>query len=449
MGNSRNRYSNVRNAKKVKKQKKLISMLLIIMGVILLIFAGTMLAKNKEETIPVDASLEQKNESEIATENNGEEKNNKEENNMLPPTPVDTKIKITAIGDVMCHNTQFQDAYNKEEKDYDFNYVFESVKKYTRLADITIGNLETTFAGEERGYTGYPTFNTPETLGNALQNMGVDILTTANNHSLDKGYTGLESTLDKLDAINMSHTGTARSEEERNKILIKSVKGAQIAFLNYTYGTNGIPVPTDKKYCINLIDKDLMKADIEKAKEQKADIIIVSMHWGQEYQTTPNAEQKNLEKFLFENGVDIILGSHPHVLQPLEEKTITTLDGEEKNVFVAYSLGNFISGQTAKNTNLSIILNIELTKSVVSGKVSITKIGYRPIYMLNKGNNVTHRFAILDIYDTIANYDNEVADAVNKATYDKVKQALKDIHKIIGDKYDEEKVKEDDMLIIE
>ena len=203
-----------------------------------------------------------------------------------------------------------------------------------------------------------------------------------------------------------------------------------------------------KEYCINLINKDLIKQDLERVKAQDVDIIVVSIHWGAEYQTTPNSEQKNLEQFLFENGVDVILGSHPHVLQPMEQKLITTADGEVKMVCVIYSLGNFISGQTAKNTNLSVMLNIEFIKSAQTGKVSVSRIDYRPIYMLNKGN-VKQKYAILDIYDCISDYENEAENAVNKATYDKLKQALKDIHKIVGDEYDQEQIFEGESFFVE
>lgn len=443
MPSSRSRYSNSRNVKKVNKQRKLINMLICILVVFLLVFAFNVIKKDKNQTMPTDAMLEEGTASE---DGSSEDKGGPDNYKQLPKE--DVKIKITAIGDVMCHNTQYEDAYVSATGAYDFDYVFESVKKHTRVADLTIANLETTFAGKERIYSGYPTFNSPETLGNALQNIGVDVFTTANNHSLDKGYNGLESTLNKLDDMGMSHTGTARSQEERDTVLIKTVKGAKFAFLSYSYGTNGMPIPSGKEFCINLIDKNLIKKDLDRAKAEDVDMIIVSIHWGVEYQTTPNTEQKNLEKFLFENGADIILGSHPHVLQPMEEKTITTVEGETKKVFVVYSLGNFISGQTAKNTNLSIILNIDLIRKAEDGKVTISNINYRPIYMLNKGK-VAHRYAILDIYDCMADYENKVAGAVNKATYDKLAQALKDIHKIIGDKYDQEKVIEGDALILE
>ena len=257
-----------------------------------------------------------------------EPENNKNEIGLQTPTePEPITIHMAATGDIMCHLTNIKNAYSSTTKDYDFTNVFKNIAKYTQNADITVGNLETTFAGKSRGYTGYPTFNTPEVLGKNLRDIGFDVICTANNHSMDKGYSGLESTLNFLDEYGLDHYGTARSAEEQDTILVKDVNGIKIAFLAYTYGTNGITVPKDKSYCVNLIDKDLIKEHITLAKEQNVDVICVNMHWGAEYKLTPNSTQKDLADFLFENGVDIILGSHPHVLEPMEKRTITLEDG--------------------------------------------------------------------------------------------------------------------------
>ena len=220
---------------------------------------------------------------------------------------------------------------------------FPQIKSYISNADIAVGNLETTFAGGNKAYSGYPTFNSPPQLAKDVQDLGIDVLTTSNNHSMDSGYNGLINTIDTLDDLGISHTGTFKSEEDKNKILIKDVNGVKIAFLSYTYGTNGIAIPKGKEYCIYLIDKDLIKKQLESAKAQNPDVICVSMHWGIEYKLQPNTEQTDLADYLFENGADIILGSHPHVLEPMEKRTVTLSDGTKKDGFVIYSLGNFIS----------------------------------------------------------------------------------------------------------
>lgn len=317
--------------------------------------------------------------------------------------PQTKTITLTAIGDIMCHNTQYRDAYNEDTDTYDFSYVFEDIAPLFQDRDIVIGNLETTFAGENRGYSSYPTFNTPEQLATDLKELGIDVVSTANNHSLDTGYSGLVSTLDTLDEVGVAHMGTYRSEEEQNQVLLKEFNGLKVAFLSYTYGTNGIPVPSGKDYCINLIDTDLISSQITKAKEQNADIIIANVHWGTEYRTSPTDQQEELANFLFENGVDIILGSHPHVLEPMEVKKVTTTEGEEKIGFVIYSLGNFMSGQTKENTRDSIILNLTISKKG-DEPITIDEISYIPIYCYT-GNGDFKEYKLLDIRKNLESYE--------------------------------------------
>ena len=333
----------------------------------------------------------------------------------------------------MCHLTNVKNAYNSTTKDYDFTNVFKNIAKYTQNADITVGNLETTFAGAKRGYTGYPTFNTPEVLGKNLRDIGFDVICTANNHSMDKGYSGLESTLNFLDEYELDHYGTARSSEEQDTILVKDVNGIKIAFLAYTYGTNGITVPKDKSYCVNLIDKNLIKEHIALAKEQNVDVICVNMHWGAEYKLTPNSTQKDLADFLFKNGVDIILGSHPHVLEPMEKRTVTLDDGTTKDGFVIYSLGNFVSGQIYANTKSTVILDIEITKNS-DGTISIGTVNYTPVYLYDKGSSAKSRtrYTLIDVEQAISDYENNEENAVSKSLYNTLKTELTSIKKHIG-----------------
>ena len=352
----------------------------------------------------------------------------------IPETPVieDKHISMSVIGDIMCHNSQYTDAYVASSDTYDFSYVFEDIKQYIEPADIAIGNIETTFAGKERGYSNYPTFNSPEQLATNLKDLGIDVLCTANNHSLDKGYSGLTSTLKFLDDAGISHMGTYDSAESQNEILIKDVNGIKIAFLAYTYGTNGIPVPKNNPYCINLIDKDLILKHLELAKEREPDLICVNMHWGLEYKTKQNSEQEELADFLFTNGVDIILGSHPHVLQPMEKKTITLEDGSTKDCFVIYSLGNFISGQNQDNTRNSVILNIECTKSGETNKTTIDSVSYVPIYMYKSSSGKTKRYKVLDIEKSIENYENGTDKSIGQKTYSTLKTELNKIKTTMG-----------------
>lgn len=343
-------------------------------------------------------------------------------------------IHMSVIGDIMSHSTNFKNAYNSSTKDYDFSNTFTNISSYIKDADIAVGNLETTFAGKSRGYSGYPTFNTPEALGKNIKDLGIDVLSTANNHCMDKGYSGLESTLNFLDEFGISHTGTSRSKEEQNTILVKDVNGIKIAFLSFTYGTNGITIPSDKSFSVNLIDKDLIKNQIELAKKQDVDLICVNMHWGIEYKLKQNKTQEELADFLFDNGVDLILGSHPHVLQPMEKRTIKLENGSTKDGFVIYSLGNFMSGQIYANTKSSVILDIQITKSA-EGKISIDSVNYTPIYLYDKGadSKSRTRYTLIDVNKSISEYENGQNSNISKTLYNTLKTEQKNITKTVGE----------------
>lgn len=363
------------------------------------------------------------------------ENKNEVENSESGETQEDTTFTLTALGDILCHNTQFFDAYNSSTGIYDFSYAYENIKYYTQTGDLTIANLETSFAGEEKGYSNYPTFNSPDSLATAMKGIGVDIITTAGNHCLDKGYSGLERTIDTLDNADISHLGTYKSQEERDGVFIKYVKGVKIAFVNYTYGTNGIPIPSGKDYCVNLIDKNLIKSDIENAKKQNPDLIIACMHWGTEYRLTANSEQEELADFLFQNGVDVILGNHPHVLEPMEKRTVTLADGTQKDGFVIYALGNFCADQREEITRDSIILNLSITKHS-DGKISIDHANYVPIYfsknIITTGNK---KFKTIDLEKTIATYESGSDTSIGATNYKNLKTQLEKIKEIVGPEF--------------
>lgn len=364
-------------------------------------------------------------------ENEMEKVAEEDENNKNTQEKTDTTFTLAAIGDIMCHNSQFKDAYNSETSTYDFSYVFDNISTYIKTADLCVGNLETTFAGEEKGYSGYPQFNTPDNLAYELKGIGLDVLTTAGNHALDTGYTGLSRTIDVLKDADISHLGTYQSQEEQDKVLIKFVKGLKIAFVNYTYGTNGIPVPKDKTYCVNLINKELISKQLDVAKSQDPDIIIACMHWGNEYQTKQNSTQMELADFLIQNGADIILGTHPHVLQPYEKRTVTLEDGSTRNGFVAYSLGNFISDQNAKYTRSSIILDLTITKHV-DGTVSVDNINPIPIYMYKDNSVKSQKMKLIDVNKIIYNYENYLDNTITEKLYNSMKTELYNINSILN-----------------
>ena len=413
------RKSNNRRDRSHKKNSKNFFVFLLILVIILITIAIFYHQKSNYESQDISVTnINDSNNSELADSENQKEK-------------VDTTFTMTAIGDVLCHNTQYWDAYNKDTDTYDFSYVFEDIKHYFEATDLSIGNLETSFAGKERGYSNYPTFNSPDALAYDLKEMGLDIITTAGNHCLDMGFSGLSKTIDVLDDTGLKHLGTYKTLEERDQVFITDVKGIKIAFINYTYGTNGIPVPSDKEFCVNLIDKDLIKKDIESAKSQNVDMIVACMHWGTEYRTTANAEQEELADFLFQNGVDIILGNHPHVLEPMEKRTVTLEDGTTKDGFVIYACGNFICDQNAENTRNSIILNLTITKHS-DEKITIDKADYVPIYMYKGSSSKLKRMKVLDIEQSISDYENGIDTSIGQSTYNDLKNQLKKIHKIVG-----------------
>ena len=341
----------------------------------------------------------------------------------------DSHMRLSVIGDIMCHNTQYMDAYDSSTKTYDFSYVFEDVQEATSDSDILMGNLETTFAGAEKGYSNYPHFNTPEQLAVDLKEMGIDILTTANNHCMDTGYDGVESTLSYLDEAGIEHTGTNRSIEEQNKVLIKEVNGIKLAFLSFTYGTNGIKIPSDKSYAVNLIDEEFILSQIELAQQENPDLIIASMHWGIEYQNTQNENQEKWADFLIENGVSIIFGSHPHLLQPMEYREVKLENGDVRKGFVIYSLGNFMSGQTQKNTQTSIILSLDINKKGNTSEIFVDDVSYVPIYTY-KGNG-NKKYKILNMDKAIREYENETNMTMGRNNYILFKQEVERLEKLL------------------
>jgi len=327
------------------------------------------------------------------------------------PTPTPTpepppvyEAKLTFTGDLMVHEWQFNDAYSKETGEYDFDYCFEEVLDYLSGADFTIGNLETTFAGEERGYAWYPTFNAPDSFGDALKNAGFDFLTTVNNHCNDKGESGILRTLEQLDRLGLDHTGTFASQEARDTVYIKEINNISFAFLAYTYGTNGIPVTQGKDYLVNLLDKELAIADIQRAKEQNADVIILLPHMGVEYATAPINSVKEMVYEFFEAGADVVIASHPHVLQPVEYVTIENGD-ESRQCFVAYSMGNFISSQRDLPRDASMILNLYFQKTG-DEEAKLINVGFVPTWVKFVSLQGGYNIKVLSVYDTLKKHLN-------------------------------------------
>jgi poly-gamma-glutamate synthesis protein (capsule biosynthesis protein) len=304
----------------------------------------------------------------------------------LPVLKAQDTLNLLFIGDVMAHQKQLDAA--RMGMAYSFDTCFAYIKPYLSEADIAIANLEVTLAGAP--YSGYPTFSAPDELATALKKSGVDILLTANNHTCDKGKTGVERTIKILDSLDIVHTGTFYDSAHRAQTypLLLQKNNISVALLNYTYGTNDIPTPSPT--IVNRIDTVQIAIDIARAKTLSPDVIAVAIHWGEEYKLYANQVQRNAAAFLLRQGVQLVIGSHPHVLQGME---LYTSDDSTVRHAVVYSLGNFISNMTAANTEIGAMARIRVVKNnektvIEKGEYMFTWT-YKPVK-----NNIRHFYVL-------------------------------------------------------
>ena len=269
-------------------------------------------------------------------------------------------LKMLFMGDIMQHDGQIKAAYDPTKGTYQYDDCFRYVAPIIKSADIAIANLEVTLAGPP--YKGYPQFSAPDALAQSVKNAGIDFLVTANNHSLDRGKKGLERTLDVLDGLDIPHTGTFTDSLSRTQTYpyLYQKGDFEVVILNYTYGTNGIKITPPN--IINYIDHQTIINDLAKAKSLKPDIILVFMHWGQEYKSLPNQQQKGLANLCFDHGANLVIGSHPHVVQPI----VFNKDKEGKNRMVTYSLGNYVSNQRSRYKDGGLMVEATFKKSLSS-----------------------------------------------------------------------------------
>lgn len=327
------------------------------------------------------------------------------------------KLSLLFIGDFMGHKAQINAAYHKESKTYNYESCFQHISKSLSETDITIGNLEVVLGIQP--FSGYPRFSSPESYATAIRNAGVDILVTANNHSCDKGKRGLEKTIHVLDSLNIKHTGTFISAEakEKESPLIINKNGFKIAILNYTYGTNWIkPTPPN---VVNYLKETVIKKDIEKARALNVDEIIAFVHWGKEYKNLPDTYQKKWNNFLKKQGVNIVVGAHPHVVQPMK------LD-KEKGTFIAYSLGNFVSHQRTFPRDGGAVLKLELVKE--NGKVIVDNAQYKLTWVYAPIENGRKKYYVLPVSE----FENYPEFFTRKKDYDKMMRFTKHARKLLG-----------------
>lgn len=324
------------------------------------------------------------------------------------------EITLVMVGDILFH-TPVAESGVQEDGSYNYDAIFANVKDEIEAADLALVNQEVIIGGEELGISGYPSFNAPYELGDALVNAGFDVVLHATNHTLDQGKRGVKNCLSFWSNTypDVAVVGINESQDAQdNDIYVYEQDGIRIAILNYTYGTNGIALPSDMPYAVNFLEEEKVIADIAKAKEV-ADFIVVCPHWGTEYQLTPSSEQKRWTKLFLENGVDLVIGTHPHVIQPIEwipregEKTSDAEGTVEDGMLVYYSLGNFVnwtasSGDGVANRMVGGMAEITIGKNE-HGEAFIIEYGVEPLVChLEEGADGVTTYFLSEYTDELA-----------------------------------------------
>ena len=361
-------------------------------------------------------------------------------------------MKLTLAGDLVMH-TPLHDEALQADGSYDYTPIFEDVAHYIEDADYSMCTLEAALIGDEGPWKGYPLFHSPDDLAYSLKDLGFDLINYASNHAMDAWHDGIIRTLDVLDDAGLEHNGAYRTPEERaenNGILVKEINGISFAFLDYTYGTNGFPVDdvswglnvytTDYMTWCSKVDYEMLDADMAAARALDTDIIAVVVHWGGEYVTGATQYQTSLADYFFEQGADLVIGGHPHVPAPMELRTIENEDGTTRTGFVCYCLGNLISCQTRPYTDLSAMVQMEITKDAETGEAYISSAEYIPMLMLNITDyGMSKQTAgwgrrLWDIREAIADYEagDTRGGVITPYMYQCLQDALADCERIFG-----------------
>ena len=441
--------------------RKILS-LLTILFITLFLMAGCNIQQTEEPTT-VDPNEE------LAEENDDRDKENfPDSDNEVEEDPeeaeeieVFTEVTITAVGDVMVHQSQLDAQYNPEEDVHDFHNNFIHLKPYLDNSQINMANLETTFAGRERGYSSFPLFNTPDALGEALRDVGFQFISTINNHTYDTGEQGFFRTLDVLEEQGLTPLGTRREKSEK-RYVIEEVENIKVAMTGYTYETekmgenislNGIPIPPHIRPLMNTFHDHYQAEDIkemeeivEAMKNDGADIIVFFLHWGNEYHREPSSYQVQLANKLSELGVDIIFGSHPHVVQPMD-----IIENNGNETLVVYSMGNLISNQreetlrnhtpNAQYTEDGLMVHASFQKSSLTEEVERISVEYTPLWVhrYNKGNGFGYE--VLPVAETINSF--EAFDIHSEDLRNRIRRSLERTEEMVFKKNDTFILKED------
>lgn len=350
-----------------------------------------------------------------------------------------TSINLTAVGDVMAHSPQLKAQYDSNSNTYSFDNNFKYIKKYIETSDLSIANLETTLAGEDIGYSSYPTFNTPDAIASALKNTGFDIISTINNHTFDKGSHGFDRTLSVLKELNFETVGT-KSNVYDDDYIIKDINGIKLGITSYSYGDiinsdkylNGIKISDECKERANIFSSsnvndafNTINNTISKLNDTDMQILII--HWGNEYQRVPSKFQSELAQLLSDAGVDIIIGSHPHVVQPVE--MIKSSDGSNETLIV-YSLGNLISNQRKETlgnsyTEDGLIISIDINKDSSNSDAYVSNVKCIPTWVNKYSDN--NKF----VYEVVPIEDKVTLNTMENLSKDRVKQSYSNTSSLI------------------
>lgn len=342
------------------------------------------------------------------------------------------KVSLLFAGDAMQHMPQVNAAKTKDG--YDYTDCFKQVREHIRQADLAIVNLETTLPG--KGYSGYPMFGSPDAFAFALKDAGFDVFLTANNHSQDKGRKGVERTIAILDSMQVKHLGSYVDQDSRDLLhpMIIAKNGIRMALLNYTYDLNGLTAQHPN--VINLIDRKQIYDDVQMAKLLRPDIIIANMHWGEEYWLRPSNEQKELTDLLINNGVRLVIGSHPHVVQPIDIRK----EGDSIKNVVVYSLGNFISNQSKPNTDGGMMVNIEISKDE-QGNVHIDDCTYSLIWVHKESKNSRSKYELIPVEKYSSEEGKEILGERYYGSMEKFARNAKKVVESFWEKSEETKAK--------
>lgn len=393
----------IKEERRRRRKKRIINRIVIGASVVVFVAALMVLIPAMRTSVPTDNDIvkqptqESTKETQSIDLQGGEientdalssESESSEPESLMPEEP--DQIQLVMVGDMLMH-TRIIESGKKEDGTYNFDHLFTHVKDYIQSADLAIVNQETILGGPDFKYSGYPSFNSPFEVGDALVNAGFDVILHATNHTLDKGKKAVLNCMDfwETNYPEIGYVGINRTQEDRDNVFIYEKNGIKVAILNYTYSTNGKDLPSDMPFIVNLFKESEIVEDIKKA-EELADFTIVCPHWGQEYSLGTNSFQKKWTKVFLENGVDLVLGAHPHVIEPIE----WVKDDDGHQMLVYYSLGNYVNGTSSTKGNLAHrmvggIADVTLERNE-EGKVVIAEHDVEPIVChIDKGEAYT------------------------------------------------------------